>query len=186
MLYRKLGKTGWKVSVLSLGGSSIGGAFGQLTEKQGIRVVRSAMDHGVNFFNPAPYYGFARSEMILGKALKGILRQSFYSASYVGRSGPEHKDFDFSAAAVTRSVDDSLRRLGMAHIDLIQIQDIEFAPVSVLIEETLPALRKLRQQGKIHKIGVSGYPLKALRTFLDRADVDAVLSYGHYSLNDIT
>jgi aryl-alcohol dehydrogenase-like predicted oxidoreductase len=74
----------------------------------------------------------------------------------------------------------------MAHIDLIQIQDIEFAPVSMLIEETLPALRRLRQQGKIHKIGVSGYPLKALRTFLDRADVDAVLSYGHYTLNDIT
>src|SRR6476469_2983069 len=75
MLYRKLGKTGWKVSVLSLGGSSIGGAFGQLTEKEGIRVVRAALDQGVNFFNAAPYYGFAKSEVLLGKALKGVLRQ---------------------------------------------------------------------------------------------------------------
>ena len=186
MLYRKLGKTGWKVSALSLGGSSIGGAFGQVPEKQAIRVVRSALDLGINFFNSAPYYGFAKSEILLGKALKGVPRHSFYLASCAGRSGPEHKEFDFSAAAITRSVDESLKRLGMAHIDLMQIQDIEFAPLSILIEETLPALRRLRQQGKIHKIGVSGYPLKALRTFLDRADVDVVLSYGHYTLNDIT
>src|SRR5436190_20863802 len=120
MLYRKLGKTGLKVSALSLGGSSIGGAFGQVPEKQAIRVVRSALDLGINFFNTAPYYGFAKSEVLLGKALKGILRQSFYLASYVGRCGPEHKDFDFSAEAVTRSVDESLKRLGLAHIDLIQ------------------------------------------------------------------
>ena len=186
MLYRKLGKTGWKVSVLSLGGSSIGGAFGSVSEKAGIRVVRSALDLGINFFQTAPYYGFAKSELVLGKALKGVLRGSYYISSCVGRSGPEHKDFDFSHAAVTRSVDESLKRLGLAHLDLVQIQDIEYAPLSVLVEETLPALRKLRQQGKVHKIGVSGFPLKALRNFVSQADVDVVLSYGHYTLNDIT
>jgi len=77
MLYRKLGKTGWKVSALSLGGSSIGGAFGQVPEKQAIRVVRSALDLGINFFNSAPYYGFAKSEILLGKALKGVPGTAF-------------------------------------------------------------------------------------------------------------
>jgi L-galactose dehydrogenase len=186
MLYRKLGKTGWKVSVLSLGGSSVGGAFGPVAEKEGIRAIRTAVDLGINFIETAPYYGSSKSEDVLGKALKELPRQSFYLASHVGRSGPGQKDFDFSPEGVARGVDESLQRLRLAHIDLILVQDLEFAPVKQIVEETLPALKKLRQQGKIHKIGVTAYPLKALRNLLDQAGVDAVLSYGHYTLNDIT
>lgn len=186
MLYRKFGKTGWKVSALSLGGSSVGGAFGPVTDKEAVRAIRTAVDLGINFIEAAPYYGSAKSEEIFGKALQEIPRQSFYLATHVGRSGPEQKTFDFSAAGVARAVDNTLQRLRLAHIDLIQIQDIEFAPTTQIIQETIPALKDLRKQGKLHKIGVTAYPLKALRNLLERAEVDSVLSYGHYTLNDIT
>lgn len=174
------------MSVLSLGGSSVGGAFGPVVEKDALRAIRAAIDLGINFIETAPYHGSARSEAVLGKALKEIPRQSFYLATHVGRSGPEQKQFDFTAAGVARAVDETLQRLRLAHIDLLQIQDIEFAPVTQIVQETIPALKELRKQGKLHKIGVTAFPLKALKNLLDRAEVDAVLSYGHYTLNDIT
>ncbi len=186
MKYRELGKTGWKVSVLGYGAAPLGGAFGRIEEKDGIRAVRTAIDLGVNFIDVSPDFGSARAEIILGKALHGIPRQKYYLSSKVGRYGPGEKDFDFSSQRVTRSVDESLKRLGVAHIDLIQCQDIEFASLNQIVDETLPALHKLKQQGKVQKIGVTALPLKTLRKLLDHARVDAVLSYCHHGLNDIT
>jgi L-galactose dehydrogenase len=83
-------------------------------------------------------------------------------------------------------VDESLRRLRLAHIDLIQCQDIEFAPVNQLVEETIPALQKLKRQGKVQKIGLTALPLKAFRKVMEVVRVDAIQTYCHYCLNDIT
>src|SRR5207245_11053413 len=110
----------------------------------------------------------------------------FYLATKVGRYGSGEKDFDFSAERVTRSVDESLKRLRLAHIDLIQCQDIEFASLNQVVQETIPALQKLKQQGKVQKIGVTALPLKTFKKVLERTRLDAVLSYCHYCLNDIT
>ena len=186
MKYRQLGTTGWKVSVLGYGASPLGDAFGGIEEKDGIRSVHAAIDLGVNFVDASPDFGSAKAEILLGKALRGIPRESYYLATKVGRYGPTEKDFDFSAARVTRSVDESLRRLRVAHIDLIQCHDIEFASVNQVVEETIPALQKLKQQGKVQKIGVTGLPLKAFKKVLERTRVDAVLSYCRYCLIDIT
>src|SRR5437867_1464589 len=114
MKYRKLGNTGWKVSVLGYGASPLGDAFGGIDEKDGIRTVHAAIDLGVNFLDVSPDFGSAKAEIVLGKALREIPRERFYLATKVGRYGPEEKDFDFSAARVMRSVDESLRRLGVA------------------------------------------------------------------------
>ena len=152
MKYRELGKTGWKISVLALGASSLGGAFGRVTEKDAIRTVRTAIDLGINFLDASPDSGPSRAEALLGKALQGIPRHEFYLAANVGRRGPGEKDFDFSAESVTRNVDDILRRLRLAHIDLVQCHDIEFASLNQLVDETIPALQKLKQQGKVQKI----------------------------------
>lgn len=186
MKYRELGKTGWKVSVLGYGASPLGGAFGGIDEKDGIRTVHAAIDLGINFIDVSPDVGVAKAEMVLGKALRGIPRERFYLATKVGRYGVDEKDFDFSAERVIRSVDESLRRLRVAHIDLIQCHDVEFASLDQVVEETIPALQKLKQQGKVQKIGVSALPLKTFRKLLERTRVDAILSYCHYCLNDIT
>jgi aryl-alcohol dehydrogenase-like predicted oxidoreductase len=92
--------------------------------------------------------------------------------------------FDFSAERVTRSVDESLQRMGLEYLDIIQCHDIEFGSLDQVVYESLPALRKLQQQGKVRFIGVTGFPLKIFKYLLDRADLDCMLSYCHYSLNN--
>jgi len=186
MKYRELGQTGWKVSVLGYGASPLGGAYGNVDEKAGIRAVHAAIDLGVNFIDVSPDDPHARAECILGKALREIPREQFYLATKVGRYGTGEKGLDFSARRVTQSVDESLRRLRVAHIDLIQCQDIEFAPLHQLVEETIPALQRLRQHGKVQKIGATALPLKTLKQLLERTHLDAILSYCHHCLNDIT
>jgi L-galactose dehydrogenase len=184
MRYRPLGRTGIEVSVLGLGGSSLGGVFHDVDEAEAVRTVHVALDLGINFIDVAPYYGLTRAETVLGRALAEVSRDRYILATKVGRYGDA--DFDFSARRVVRSVDESLRRLGVDHIDLIQCHDVEFASLDQIVEETLPALRTLRAQGKVRSIGITGLPLKIFRAVLDRAEVDTVLSYCHYSLNDTT
>lgn len=186
MKYRQLGKTGWKVSTLGLGASPLGGAFGKVDEKEGIKTVHTAVDLGINFIDVAPFYGSTRAEAILGKALKEVPRERFFLATKVGRYGSSVEDFDFSANRVAQSVDESLRRLKLSHIDLIQCHDVEFAPWTQLVQETIPALEKLKTTGKVRHIGVTGFPLPLLRKLADLKAIDTVLSYCHYCLTDTT
>ena len=184
MQYRTLGNTGLKVSVLGYGASPLGSVFRDIDEAEGLRTVHTAIDLGVNFIDVSPYYGATKAETVLGKALRTIPRDQFILATKVGRYGPNIPDFDFSAKRVIASVDESLARLNVSHIDLIQCHDIEFGSLEQVISETLPALEKLRASGKVRFIGITGLPLGIFRTVLDRANVDTVLSYCRYSLND--
>jgi L-galactose dehydrogenase len=180
--YRDLGKTGLKVSVLSYGASSLGSVFRRIDEAEGIRTVHTAIDLGINFIDVSPYYGLTKAETVLGKALKEIPRDAYYLATKLGRYGDA--EFDFSASRVVTSVDESLARLNIDHIDLIQCHDIEFGSLDQVVNETIPAMRKLQEQGKIGFVGITGLPLKIFRYVLDRTEVDTILSYCHYALND--
>jgi L-galactose dehydrogenase len=182
MIYRTLGNTDLQVSALSYGASPLGSVFRDIDEAEGIRTVHTAVDLGINFIDVAPYYGITRAETMLGKALATVPRDRYLLATKVGRYGPA--EFDFSAERVRRSVDESLQRLGVDVIDLIQCHDIEFGSLDQVIEETLPALRELRDAGKVRFIGITGYPLQSFRYVLERTQVDTVLSYCRYSLND--
>jgi L-galactose dehydrogenase len=182
MNYRPLGKTGLQVSALSYGASPLGSVFRPIDEAEGIRAVHTAIDLGINFIDVSPYYGLTKAETVLGKALATVPRDRYILATKVGRYGAA--EFDFSAARVTASVEESLRRLQVDHIDLIQCHDIEFGSLDQVVHETLPALRKVREQGKARFVGITGYPLKIFRAVLDQTEVDTVLSYCHYSLND--
>ncbi len=182
MIYRSLGQTGLQVSALSYGASPLGSVFRPIDEAEGIRTVHAAIDRGINFIDVSPFYGLTRAESVLGKALATLPRDSFVLATKVGRYGQE--EFDFSAARVTASVDESLRRLQVEPIDLIQCHDIEFGSLDQVIHETLPALRKLREQGKVRFIGFTGYPLAIFHRVLEETSVDTVLSYCRYTLND--
>ena len=182
MEYRTLGKTGLEVSVLSFGASSLGSVFRQIDEDEGIRAVHVALDMGLNFIDCSPFYGLTRAETVLGKALQGIPRHQYVLATKVGRYGED--EFDFTAARVTRSVDESLQRLGVDYIDIIQCHDIEYGSLDQVVEETLPALRRVQAAGKVRFVGITGFPLAIYRAVMERIDVDSILSYCHYSLND--
>jgi L-galactose dehydrogenase len=185
MHYRQLGNTGLNVSVLSFGASSLGGVFRTTDDAESIRTVRTALDLGMNFIDVSPYYGATRAETVLGRALADVRRESYLLATKVGQYGDGQ--FDFSAARVTRSLDESCARLGVDYIDLLQCHDIEFADLDQILHETLPTLVKLRAAGRIGHIGITGLPLKIFPAVLDRAApgvVEAVLSFCRYELND--
>jgi L-galactose dehydrogenase len=182
MNYRTLGKTGLQVSTLSYGASPLGSVFHSIDEQTGIRAVHLAIELGINYIDVSPFYGATKAETVLGKALKDIPRDRYYLATKVGRYGGDK--FDFSAERVIRSVDESLQRLNVDYVDLIQCHDIEFGSLAQVVSETIPALRKVREQGKARFIGITGLPLKIFPTVLDQIEADTILSYCHYALND--
>ena len=182
MQFRTLGKTGLEVSILGYGASPLGGVFGAINENEGIATVHRALDLGVNFVDVSPFYGETKAETVLGRALQTVPRHSYYLATKVGRYGQDQ--FDFSAARVTRSVDESLKRLGVEYLDIIQCHDIEFVALDQIVDETLPALRRVVETGKARFVGITGLPLKIFREVTRRAEVDTILSYCHYTLTD--
>ena len=184
MEYRTLGKTGLKVSKLAFGGSSLGSVFRSVAEEDGIRAVHTALDHGINLIDTAPYYGATKAETVLGKALKGVARDRYLLATKVARFGPEIADFDFSAERVFSSIEESLARLGVDHFDFIQVHDLEFGNIDQIVTETIPALREAQRQGKARFIGITGLPVRLFAEVMDRVDVDQIQSYCHYCLND--
>jgi L-galactose dehydrogenase len=184
MEYRPLGLTGVQISALSFGASSLGGVFRDINLDDAVRAVHVSLDQGINFIDTSPFYGLTKSESVLGMALKGIPRDKYFLATKCGRYGSELKDFDFSAKRVTAGIDESLGRMGLDHVDLIQAHDIEFGDVDLVIEQTIPALRKLQQAGKARFVGVTGLPLKVLRKVVSSATIDTILSYCHFELND--
>jgi len=184
MEYRVLGKTSLKISALSFGASSLGGVFRPVDEAESIRTVHAALDLGVNYIDVAPYYGLTKAETVLGKALKELSRGRYYLATKIGRYGADQ--FDFSAKRTIESVDESLKRLKVDYVDVIQCHDVEFGSLDHIVEETLPALQQLQDAGKVRFIGITGLPLKCFKILLEQADFDTILSYCHYSLNDST
>jgi len=182
MKYRPLGRTGLQLPWLSFGASSLGQEFRPVDLNEALASVRTALDLGMNFIDTSPYYGRGMSEVLLGVALRGVPRDQYILGTKLGRFDSNH--FDFSAKRVLESVDVSLHRLGVQHLDIILCHDIEFVNMQQIVDETLPTLRQIQQQGKVRFIGVSGYPMKMFRFILDQTDLDLVLSYNHYTLQN--
>ncbi|MCS7025221.1 MAG: aldo/keto reductase [Bryobacteraceae bacterium] len=182
MRYRKLGKTGLHVSVMGLGCAGFGGVYGDISEQQAIRAIHTAFDLGINFLDTAPLYGFTRSETVVGKALRGIPRDRYYLSSKVGRYS--FQDSDFSYRRVKQGLEESLARLGCGYLDLAILHDIEFCPLDQVVEEGLRALIDARQEGKVRFVGASGLPLKIFPAILAVAELDVVISYAHYTLQN--
>ncbi|WP_425615632.1 aldo/keto reductase [Anatilimnocola sp. NA78] len=182
MELRPLGRTGLNLSQLSFGASSLGQEFRSVDLNEALRSVRTALDLGMNFIDTSPYYGRGMSEVLLGVALRDVPRDSYLLGSKLGRYDGAH--FDFSARRVVESVDISLHRMGVEYLDIMLCHDIEFVDMRQIIDETLPALRKVQQQGKVRFIGISGYPMNIFRYVLDQQPLDVVLSYNHFTLQN--
>ena len=152
-----------------------------LDERTATRVVHHAYERGIRYFDTSPYYGRGLSERRLGAALRGR-RSRVFLATKGGRQ--DLAAFDFRPARPHRFVwkiacADLQHRLGRP---LFQLHDIEFAHRSLILEEALPTLERLRAQGKIRFIGISAYPPSLLRNIAEQFPLDAVLSYCQHNL----
>ncbi|MBL9203010.1 MAG: aldo/keto reductase [Opitutaceae bacterium] len=182
MQTRRLGQTDLQVPILSFGASSLGAEFRSVTLDEALGSVRVALDCGLKLIDTSPFYGRGMSEVLLGIALKGVPRDSYQLCTKLGRY--DHSHFDFSAKRVAESIDVSLHRLGTDHLDIILCHDIEFVPMQQIVDETLPALRKIQKAGKARYLGFSGYPMKIFKFILDQTSVDCALSYNQYTLQN--
>lgn len=176
------------VSQLSFGASSLGGVFHDIEEGRAIEAVYAAIEGGINFIDVSPYYGHYKAETVLGKALRGIPRGKYYLSTKVGRYGKDGVNtWDYSGRRAQTSVEESMERLGIDHIDLINVHDIEFADLQQVAEETLPALVELRDRGVVSHVGITDLQLENLKWVIEHipaGTVESVLNFCHYCLND--
>lgn len=188
MEYREIGRTGMKVSALSFGASSLGSVFRDTKESEAIAAVHAAVEMGMNFIDVSPYYGHYKAETVLGKALREIPRDRYYLSTKVGRYGKDGVNtWDYSGRRATESVYESMERLGVDYIDLINVHDIEFADLHQVVEETLPALVELREKGVVGHVGITDLQLENLQWVVDHAAsgmVESILNFCHFTLND--
>ena len=182
-----------QVANLAFGASSLGGVFHSINEQQGIRAVHAAGDNGINFIDVSPYYGHLKAETVLGKALLEIPRDRYFLSTKVGRYGKDGVNlWDYSAKRATESVYESMERLHVDYIDLINVHDIEFQAnleggLQKVVDETLPALVELRKKGVVGHVGITDLQPENLRWVIEHSEpgtVESVLNFCHYSLND--
>lgn len=193
MRYKELGKTGMKISHLCFGASSLGSVFRSTKEAESIKAVEAAIEGGINFIDVSPYYGHYKAETVLGKALKRIPREKYYLSTKVGRYGKDGVNtWDYSAKRATESVQESMERLGIDHIDLINVHDIEFQAnmdggLQKVVDETLPALVELKKKGLVGHVGITDLQLENLKWVVEHSEegtVESILNFCHYCLND--
>ena len=193
MTYSELGNTGLRISRLCFGASSLGSVFHSTKEADSIRAVEVAIEGGINFIDVSPYYGHYKAETVLGKALRNIPRDKYILSTKVGRYGQDGVNtWDYSASRARASVYESMERLGIDYIDIINVHDVEFqgdlpGGLQKVVDETLPALVALREEGVVGHVGITDLQLKNLRWVIEHCDegvVESVLSFCHYCLND--
>lgn len=160
MEFRKLGQSGFKVPVLSLGTGTFGGtgdffaAWGNNGVAEATRLVDISLEAGLNMFDSADIYSDGRAEEILGQTIKGRRDQVIISTKGTFRNGKGANDVGSSRFHLLRAVDASLRRLGTDYIDIYQLHGFD---AQTPVEETLSALNDLVRAGKIRYIGVSNF-----------------------------
>jgi aryl-alcohol dehydrogenase-like predicted oxidoreductase len=165
-----------------MGCAALGGVYGDIAEAEAVRTLHTAFEEGINYIDTAPLYGETRSETMVGIGLRGVPRSSYILSSKVGRYA--FNDSDFSYQRVKDGLDRSLDRLGCGYLDIAILHDIEFVPLDQVIDGGLRALKEARQQGKVRFLGASGLPLKIYPAILAQTDLDLVITYAQYTLQN--
>lgn len=191
MKYNQLGKTGVLVSELCLGTMTFGGkgywkAIGELPQDSVTEIVKTSVEAGINFIDTANGYSEGLSEIMLGKAIKdlGLPRQQLVIATKVRlRMGPYANQVGLSRLHIIDSVNDSLQRMGISHIDLLYIHGVD--PITP-IEETMHGLEDVVRSGKVRYIGVSNHPawmmMKANSYAINQGWEKFVATQNYYSI----
>lgn len=181
------------LSHLGFGASSLGSVFRPTNLNDSIKAVETAIEGGINFIDVSPYYGHYKAETVLGEALKNIPRDKYFLSTKVGRYGKDGiNTWDYSAQRAKESVYESMDRLHIDHIDLINVHDIEFQAalpggLQKVVDETLPALVELRELGVVGHVGITDLQLENIKWVIDHTEpgtVESILNFCHYCLND--
>ena len=153
MEMRTLGRSGIKVSAIGLGLMSMSGVYGNANDEESVRVIHYALDKGINFLDSADMYGWGHNEELLGRALRGRRDGVVVATKFGQTKGADGKQgVDGSPAYVLRACDASLKRMGIEVIDLYYQHRVD---PDVPIEETVGALKRLIEAGKVRAIGLS-------------------------------
>lgn len=202
MPVRALGRSGVEVTGLAFGAAAIGNLFTEVTDEQAHDAVSAAWDTGIRYFDTAPHYGIGLSERRLGAALREHPRSAYTISTKVGRRlepagapagddlangfavpATHHRVWDFSADGVRRTLEASLERLGLDHVDVVYLHDPD-DHAEEAFREAYPALEKLRSEGVVRAIGAGMNQAEMLTRFVRDTDVDVVLCAGRYTLLD--
>ncbi|MFF0163531.1 aldo/keto reductase [Streptomyces sp. NPDC005263] len=196
-----LGRSGVEVSALAFGAAAIGNLFTEVGEEQAHEAVTAAWQRGVRYFDTAPHYGLGLSERRLGAALREHPRTEYTVSTKVGRRLEPTRDggddlangfavpathrrvWDFTADGVRRTLEASLERLGLDHVDVVYLHDPD-DHAEQAFREGYPALEKLRSEGVVGAIGAGMNQAGMLTRFVRDTDVDVVLCAGRYTLLD--
>ncbi|MGC0398570.1 D-threo-aldose 1-dehydrogenase [Streptomyces sp. SAI-126] len=196
-----LGTSGVPVSALGFGAAVIGNLFTEVSDEQAHQAVTAAWQSGIRYFDTAPHYGLGLSERRLGEALREHPRAEYTLSTKVGRRLEPSEDggddladgfavpathrrvWDFSADGVRRTLESSLERLGLDHVDVVYLHDPD-DHAEQAFHEGYPALEKLRSEGVVGAIGAGMNQAAMLTRFVRETDVDVVLCAGRYTLLD--
>jgi D-threo-aldose 1-dehydrogenase len=202
-----IGARGIRVSPLGFGAAPIGNLYAEVPEAVAQEALDKALEHGIRYFDTAPFYGHGLSEERVGRALAGRRRDTFVISTKVGRlitpdSSPQRSttdgfavrgssaSFDYSRDGVSRSFEASVQRLKLSYIDILLLHDIGQMThgerhVEVLrqaLEEALPAMASLRDQGAVGAIGLGVNEQAPCLEVLEHFDLDCIMLAGRYTL----
>jgi len=194
---------------VGLGGAPLGNLFARVDDSQARALLDAAWASGCRSFDTAPHYGHGLSERRLGDTLRCEPRDAFVLSSKVGRllvpdpAAPRDQHgyvdvlpfsqrWDYSAAGVRRSVEDSLQRLGLPRLDVVYVHDCDAQTQGArsdavrrqVIDETLPALHAMKREGLIRAVGLGVNDVRIVLDVLREAELDTLLLAGRYSLLD--
>jgi len=208
---RRVGKTALEVTELGLGGAPMGGFRATISDAEAIALTDAAYDGGVRYFDTSPFYGYGRSELRMGAALRNKPRDSYVLSTKIGRilhamkpgeRPPDHfrenglpgfaPVFDYSYDGVMRSLEHSHLRLGIARIDIALVHDVDFWTIKdraildqrfkMVMDSGFKALDELRRAGVIGAIGVGINEADTSLRFVQAGDFDCMLLAGRYTL----
>ncbi len=172
MNYRKLGRTGFEISEISLGTWQVGGKWGsEFDDANADRILNTAVDHGINFIDTADVYSAGLSEKAIGRLLKSR-SERLYVATKCGRQINPHVNAGYTTEALRGYVEDSLSRLGVERLDLVQLHcpptEVYYRP------EIFGLFERLHEEGKVDKLGVSVEKVEEALKGIEYDNVDTV------------
>ncbi|HEY6980824.1 aldo/keto reductase [Reyranella sp.] len=211
LLKRRIGKTRLEVTTLGLGGAPMGGFRASITDAEAIALTNAAFDAGVRYFDTSPFYGYGRSELRMGAALREKPRGDYVLSTKIGRVmhvlGPGERpppdfrenglpgfvpEFDYTYDGIMRSLEHSHLRLGLARIDIALVHDVDFWTIKdrdildhrfkTVMDSGFRALDELRRAGIIGAIGVGINEADTSLRFIQAGDFDCMLLAGRYTL----
>jgi D-threo-aldose 1-dehydrogenase len=197
---RPVGTSGVRLSALGFGGSMLGNLYEATTDEQGEQAVTAAWQAGVRYFDTAPHYGLGLSERRLGRLLAAYPRGDYVVSTKVGRllmddpGGTARRDdagfdvpatarrvWDFSRDGVLRSLESSLERLNLDHVEVVYLHDPD-DHWDTALREGYPALAQLRAEGVVRAIGAGMNQSAMLTRFVRETDMDVVMVASRYTL----